>query len=76
MVPMHAKNRKAALHEPARYRSFKVNLGLRMTLQPPQSSKVGPRYSLSPAAGERVGVRGTFGFMVPMHARQRKEALT
>jgi hypothetical protein len=53
-----------------------VNLGLRMTLQPPQSSKVGPRYSLSPAAGERVGVRGTFGFMVPMHARQRKEALT
>ena len=26
------------------------------------------------AAGERVGVRGTFGFMVPMHAKNRNEA--
>jgi hypothetical protein len=46
-----------------------LNVGLRMTPQPPQSSKAGPRHSLSTAAGERVGVRGTFGFMVPIHAK-------
>jgi hypothetical protein len=54
---------------------YLLNVGLRMTPQPSQSSKAGPRYSLSTAAGERVGVRGTFGFMVPMHAKNRKEAL-
>jgi hypothetical protein len=51
-----------------------LNLGLRMTPQPSQSFKAGPRYSLSTAAGERVGVRGTLGFMVPMHAKNRNEA--
>jgi len=54
---------------------YLLNVGLRMTPQPSQSSKAGPRYSLSTAAGERVGVRGTFGFMVPMHAKNREEAL-
>ena len=51
-----------------------LNVGLRMTPQPPQSSKAGPRYSLSTAAEERVGVMGTFGFVVSMHGNKAVEA--
>src|SRR5437870_13835722 len=78
MVPMHAKKRKEAFHEPY---EFRIRAAIESGGAPPHSKTL-PRWRQSRALPPGFGVRRPCGaldcpdrFMVPMHAKKRKGAL-